>query len=376
MRESIEDVPLNGTAPGTQRLLRVHRFGVADAGLKAYVQAGLHADELPGMVVARHLIERLRIEAEAGNVAGEVVVVPVANPIGLDQMVLGRGIGRFALSDGGNFNRAFADLGPAVVQRLKDPATGRLDADPASIRVALRDAVAGLTPTTETAHLRRELLRLAIDADVVLDLHCDDHAEMHLYTLPDLWDGFRDLAARLGCHAALLAEISGGDPFDEACSGVWNHLRRELGDTAAIGAGCAATTIELRGKDDVSDRQASVDAAAILDHLRVRGVLRGEPPPAPPLACAATPLAGVERVIAPTAGIQMPMVRLGDEVRRGDVVAEILDPWSGARTPCRAGIDGTVWTITRERWLAAGDVAVKLAGQGARADAGANLLSN
>ena len=40
---------------GTQRQVTSLHFGQAANGRKAYIQASLHADELPGMLTAHHL---------------------------------------------------------------------------------------------------------------------------------------------------------------------------------------------------------------------------------------------------------------------------------------------------------------------------------
>ncbi|MFO1072844.1 MAG: succinylglutamate desuccinylase/aspartoacylase family protein [Geminicoccaceae bacterium] len=79
-------IDLPAPAPGTARHLVVQRFGAAGARPGAYLRAALHAfDELPGVLVLHHLA-RLLAEAEAaGRVLGEVVLVPLANPIGLAQ---------------------------------------------------------------------------------------------------------------------------------------------------------------------------------------------------------------------------------------------------------------------------------------------------
>ena len=56
------------------------------------------------------------------------------------------------------------------------------------IRHALRDAAAGLLAQNATQDLKNRLLQLAIDADMVLDLHCDPDAVMHVYGLtPQAW---------------------------------------------------------------------------------------------------------------------------------------------------------------------------------------------
>ena len=76
-------------APGTQRELVSLHYGRPGSGPKVYIQASLHADELPGMLTAHHLRQQLdRLEAE-GRIQGEIVLVPMANPIGLSQWLAG-----------------------------------------------------------------------------------------------------------------------------------------------------------------------------------------------------------------------------------------------------------------------------------------------
>src|SRR3546814_2653658 len=72
------------------------------------------------------------------------------------------------------------------------------------------DHLAAQQPGSELHSLRLALASLAADADVVLDLHCDDQALMHLFLIPAHWPAAADLAADLGCRAVLLAEDSGG----------------------------------------------------------------------------------------------------------------------------------------------------------------------
>ena len=86
----------------------------------------------------------------------------------------------------------------------------------------------------------------------MLDLHADNEAVVHLYTGTPLWPDAADIAAETGARAVLLAEISGGNPFDEACSGPWWALARRFPD-AAIPPACLAATVELRSNNDVDD---------------------------------------------------------------------------------------------------------------------------
>ena len=321
------------------------------------------------MLVAQHLLERLAALDAAGAIRGEIVLVPMANPIGLDQVVHGGLSGRFDLAGGVNFNRAFADLsGPAgdmLAAGQPAPLGDDAQINAGLARAALAAAAASLSPRTQADGLRQILLSHAIDADLVLDLHCDSEAVMHLYTTPDGWrNGGADLAARLGCGAAFLADGSGGEPFDEACSLPWQALRARFAPAGhPIADGCAASTVELRGEGDVDDSLAIADAKALLDHLAWRGYLAL---PAPPVEAAfdlATPLAGVERIRAPVGGIILFHAEPGQTVRAGQPVATVLEPQSGKRHVCLAGIDGPVWSRSRTRYASPNDVILSIAGR-------------
>lgn len=351
--------------PGTTRRLTIHRFGTG-TGPKAYIQAGLHAGELPGLVVARHLLDHLiRLDAQ-GLVKGQVVLVPMANPIGLDQVLLGGHVGRFDLATGVNFNRAFADLGDRVADALRPGDLGPdADANRRLLQQALAKAAAALQPRTEADALRKLLLSHAVDADYVLDLHCDSEAVMHLYTTPACWPlGVADLAARLDAKAVFLAEQSGGEPFDEVCSTPWDRLRtRHGGPDTPIEVGCSAVTVELRGEADVDDELAAADAAALIDHLAWRGIIAAPAPLMPDLCNLATPLAGVDRVRAPVGGVALYHVALGDHVQAGAHVATVLDPASGNRHACHATSDGLVWSRTQCRYAGPNDILLCIAGR-------------
>lgn len=379
MSKAIEKIALSGSNVGTERTLTVHRYGQPGARPKAYVQASLHADEIPGMLTAHHLIRRLDALEAQGGIKGEVIVVPVANPVGLDQHVNDSALGRFSLGGAGNFNRHYPDLTPKVAEKVRD----RLTADEAEnvsvIRRALVEALSETAPVTETDHLRHTLLGMAIDADIVLDLHCDDQALFHVYLGTPLWPEYQDLAHQLGSEITLLAEISGGEPFDEACSSPWWRLREHLGEDIAVPPACLASTVELRGNADVDDETAGGDADNILRFLQRRGVVAGDPGPLPAPLTPPTPLAGVEMVKAPTSGIVAYRVTLGDRVRAGDLIAEIVDPVAPeqekARTPVRATTDGPVWARRAHRYVRPGDVIAKIAGPAPLEGKGSQLLT-
>jgi predicted deacylase len=366
MTKTVIALPLPTQHLGTTRTVTVHRYGDPSARPKVYIQAGLHADEIPGMLSAHHLIARLDEADRQGAIRGEIIIVPVANPIGLDQYFAGRLYGRGSLEQGQNFNRGFADLVETIVPRLED----RLGSDPAGnvdlIRSALLEALAGLCPANDLQELRRTLLGMAIDADFVFDLHCDLESLMHMYTSDELWPDATDLAAQLGCRVVMLASDSGGDPFDEACSMPWWKLRARLGDRFPIPNACLSATIELRGKSDVDDGVAASDADNLFRFLQRRGLIAGHPGPVPPLRCAATPLSGVDRLIAPVPGVLAYRRQIGDLVQAGDVIADVIDPTAEdprtARTSLTTRTSGILWSRNQTRMAVAGETVAAIAG--------------
>ena len=360
-----ESLPVGGTASGTAQCLTVRRFGRRGARPKVYVQAGLHADEPPGMLAAHHLMGLLQAEAEAGRVVGEVVVVPVANPIGLSQRVMGGLFGRFDLADGVNFNRGYPALAQGVARAVSDRLTGDAAGNAALIRAALLHANATSEATTPAEHLKRMLLGLALDADLVLDLHCENEGAVHLYTLTPLADRVGPLAALLGARALLLASESGGHPFDEACSSPWLDLQARF-PGHSIPLACCAVTVELRGEADVSHALAAGDAEALLGAMVLAGAIDGPAPVLPPARCPPTNLADAEFLVAPMPGVLVPHRAVGDDIAPGDLVAEVIDPASGSVTPLRACFAGVLFAQESARFVAAGRSVAKIAGTEAR----------
>lgn len=360
-------------AIGTQRTLVSQHFGVVDARPKVVLQASLHADELPGMLVLHHLRGLLQAAEAQGRISGEVVLVPMANPIGLNQTVLHSQLGRFELASADNFNRSyppFADWlmedGHAVAPLLTaDPA-----ANVATIRAAMHAALDRHAPATELDSLRHTLMHLACDADVALDLHCDFEAAMHLYTEPPCADKLLPLAALLGARAVLLAEGSGGRCYDEALSGVWWQLRQKLAaaqgqafvDSHPFPQGCASTTVELRGQTDVRHDLAQADAAALLAYLTLLGAVAGPMPDVPALPCQPTPLAGTQVLMAPHSGVLTYLKHPGEDIAVGDVVAEVIHPATGQTSPVVSTVNGVLYARHIVRWATTGLEVGKISG--------------
>jgi uncharacterized protein len=349
------------------------RFGAADARPKVYIQAGLHADELPGMLVARLLAEKLASHADRGGMIGQVVLAPSVNPIGLSQTVGDMLSGRAELATGRNFNRHFPDLAAAVTKKL----AGKLDADAsentALIRAATAKALKKQEPADAFGAMQLAMLRQSHDADIVLDLHADNQALIHLYCLPQLWPAFQDLAAEIDARAILLCEDSGASTFDEAVGTPWLRLAAAFPE-ADVPLACQAACVELRSNDAVDERLAERDANALFRFLQRRGVVAGEAGSLPRLLGTATDLTAMQQLKAPVAGLVVYRAQLGDTVRAGEVIAEIV-PLDGPRVSVCAETDGLLFARHSQPWAWPGRIIGKIAGQTALPDRVGDLLS-
>lgn len=366
--------PLIAPTLGTARQLTSFHYGPTGAQ-KVYIQSSLHADELPGMLTAWALRRKIAELETSGRLKGEVVLVPVPNPIGLNQHFFGHLSGRFDTHSTQNFNRNFHDLSaliqPVIEARLSEQ---DIEANRTAIRSAIREALDALTPETELASQRVALQKLSYDADIVLDLHCDWEAALHIYTNPDLWPDVEPLARYLDSKASLLALNSVGNPFDEIHSFCWSDLRARYGDRFPIPNGSISVTIELRGQRDVSYEYAERDAQAIVEYLTARGVIDGTAAELPPLEFAATPLAGTGPLVAPMSGVLVYRCEVGTWVDVGAPIADIVDPLTDRVVTVTSSVAGVLYARHSTRFATAGLEFARVAG--ATAFRSGSLLSN
>lgn len=336
------------------------RFGKPGARPKAYLQAGLHADELPGLLVLRHLTAMLEERAACGEIIGEIVIVRVANPIGLAQRTGDMLVGRAELGSERNFNRGFTDLTALAKACLHEPLGADGEANVAAVRAAMAEGLEALLPADAFEAQQHQLVRHSFDADIVLDLHADNEALMHLYTLPAFWPEAEDLAAELDARAVLLCADSGGATFDEALSVPWVKLAADFPE-AVLPPACFSATVELRSNNEVDSDLADRDARALLRFLIRRGVVDGNAGGLPRLLCEATALEAMQQIRAPIEGVVVYRPRLGDTVRAGEVIAEIIPP-VGESVEVQAETDGLLFARHNQRWAWPGRIIAKIAG--------------
>lgn len=350
---------------GTQRIF--HSLHYTPQGLvqeptrKVYMQTSLHADEIPGMLVLYHLRQMLDAAEADGSIAGTIVLVPLANPLGLDQSLMHTTLGRFEQTSMENFNRNYPDLFEGVREHVEPQLSADAKHNTQVVREAMQHFLTQHKPQTELQSLRKALMQLACDADVVLDLHCDLEAELHLYVGQDYVDLAHDLCCYMGCKTVLYAPDNGGTSFDEALSHPWNALRAQ--SHFPIDLACLAVTLELRGQSDVYHDLARQDAHNLFCYLQNVGVVKGQPSPVVPLSqFRATPLAGTMPLQALHAGIVVFLHSIGSVLTQGEVVAHLIDPLTQQCSEVLAPITGRLYARQRSRYVSAGAEIARLAG--------------
>ena len=369
MAHSRRKILLPSMTPGTGRSITVHRFGVTGAHPKVYLQAAIHANELPGTMALHHLMPMLVAADRVRRIKGEIVVVPTVNPIGLSQLVGNNHLGRYDFLGRENFNRNWPDLSGPIAERVG----GTLGADATrnvlAIRKAAMAALDAMRPANELQTLRVEIMKLSADADVVLDLHCDMHAVLHLFISRRDWPGpARELAADLGAEATLYNEPFPESPtFSGVHSALWPRLATRF-PGASIPQACLSATVEYRGQHNVTHALGEADAAKLYRFMVRRGVIAGRAGALPRLKVDATPIAGMDVGYAPRTGFLVYQVRKGQRVRKGETVCEVIDPADSrgpkARTRVPARTDGIVFSRRPDGRLAwPGMVLFRIAGE-------------
>ena len=301
---------------------------------KVYMQAALHAGELPGTAALHFLCQKLRQAEAQGLIAGDITIVPQANPIGTAQNIHLQMLGRFDNASGVNYNRDFPLIPLQDRQSLLDENISH----------------------TATQNLKNNLLYLALGADIVIDLHCDSESLFYAYICEEFWPDAKDYAAALDIHSIFLADGQ-STAFEEAVAYSFRH------DDSSTPPRRFVSTLELRGESDVDETLAKNDAAGLLRFLSGRGVISGDTPEQSDWNGRAIPLDNIEVVRSPVSGTILFNQPLGKTVKAGDLLVTIIsEPGDENGThQVTAPQDGTIITRAFSRFAARGDQLYKIA---------------
>ena len=320
----INYITIESDTPGQTLSLRIVKFQGSEGNPSVYIQAALHANEMPGVVAIDRLIPRIAEAEGSGRLAGNVTLVPYANPIGLAQGVYGETLGRFDLYGRVNFNRSFP--------------TGTLE------EMSCKPAADRLKAT---------LIEMAVAADVVLDLHCDDEGPIYLYVPERQLDEGLRLARAM--QASVILTDANDDPvsFDLAVGRRWAAENREEDKRFAA-------TIELRGMMDVTPELAHQDADGIYRYLVELGAIVDEVADINPNDPIVGDVDEAVLISTPEAGAVLYDVDVGDWVKEGQRLAVVVSEPSTKGQEILSPFDGQVMTRRDRRFVRVGDDVIKV----------------
>jgi predicted deacylase len=265
--------------------------------------AGVHGDEVEG----QYALQDLAQELDPGDLYGTIVLVLCANPRAACPRRGGPGT-RCAPEDGVDLNRAFpGDPQGSISQRLA-----------------------------------AALFELARGADSVITLHgWSTPGEVLAYVEYPRGAGEVELASRAMARASGLERVRALD---------WP---RGLLPAAAVRCGIPAIEFEVGGRGASRPENRALYRKVILNVLRHRGVLAGDPQPAPIIReICAYPLH------TPVAGMVRRCVELGQTVQAGQQVVTIVDLGGRVLADLAAPVEGEVGAVRHLARVEAGDAVV------------------
>ncbi|MBD0267283.1 MAG: succinylglutamate desuccinylase/aspartoacylase family protein [Cyanobacteria bacterium Co-bin8] len=335
MQPLISTLPLMQMASGDELSLQLYRFVGESPGKKVYLQSNLHGAELAGNAVIHQLINWLS-SLEPTQLQGEIWLVPVCNPLGVNTRSHSFSSGRYNPYDGHDWNRIFWDYGSEAEAEadIAAFAQSHLESDPETILQAYRQQILAAfqtksadlaAPPCVPVHVlySTRLQALAIDADYLIDLHTSSNRGLtYLYYFAE-----RAAAARLfGLQFAALLDDYDGDAFDETFIKPWlalesafktlgRHLRLEI----------EAYTLELGTSMDINPVAVERGLQGIQHYLGEKRVITGVPlSRVETRELVMTRTSQFTKYFAPVGGFLQSRVEPGTWVRAGTVLYSLL----------------------------------------------------
>lgn len=300
----------------------VYKIKGTGKGPNVYIQANVHGAEVQGNAVIYQLLEKFK----SLSCFGDITLVPLANPIGSNQKSGEFTLGRFDPITGENWNRGyhFNDNLPSEFA-AKYPQLS-CDEIKQRFRQALIDDLEHQKLNNpygvKTSQLLcAQLQRMALDADIVLDLHTGPISSRHLYC-PEY---ALDKAILFDIPHVLLIPSDFDGAMDEASFCPWWHLQQAYQvQGRQIEVMVDAFTLELGSQEWLSLEAAKEDCDSILSYLQAQGVIEEKhffPQTMIRYACY---LKDYRALYAPQSGLVEYLAPFGEVLAEGKPLAQLL----------------------------------------------------
>lgn len=341
---SKEILPLRNLASGHELTIQVFRFhGSEPSALTTYIQASLHGSEVQGNM----LIYQLMNYFHQYPPLGDIILVPMANPYGSNFKIGEYTLGRFDPGTGFNWNRSFWDATCRDEESRKDLyqlnlqefVQKNLNHDESAIKKQFKKILKDhLQKKLNNSHVPGSgldfsqkmalvLHSIASEADIILDFHTGPYSTEYLY-VPDYC---LTSAKFLNFPHTLLVAPSFDGAFDEANFMSWYKLQQSFHQQGRTnlpeGFGVDSITVELGSQERIDSQRAQTQLSNLLNYLAHKKVIEQPPSSFRPTSikqysCA---LKNYQGQYAPQGGLIEMKVKPGDQFKKGDVLAHLLN---------------------------------------------------
>lgn len=332
MKPLISKIDLLKLSSGDILYLQVYKFIGKQPGKKAYIQANLHGAEIVGNEVIYQLINFL-MTLDESQIAGEIWLVPVCNPLSTNQRSHFFSTGRFNSYDGKNWNRIFWDH-EKEFNDLETFARSQIKYEVeiiranylAKIKLAWQqelDKIEQPSSVPWNDRYRYQLQSLCLDANYVIDIHSSSNQAIdYIYCFQERQESAKYFLLDYG----ILIDEYDGNSFDEAFLKPWLALEKKLAQLGKkVKFDLESWTLELGSGMQINPDSVIKGVSGIKNYLTYHGILQIDQNY--PLQTRKINLVKKERIqdyYAPTGGMIRARASLGSKIRKGDRLYQIL----------------------------------------------------
>lgn len=277
MKPDIKKDLIQMNVNGASVFLTSFTFGNG-SGAKVYLQGNLHGPEIFGTALLVKLIGYL---SEQEIISGGLTIVPQANPFGVQSQTYGLIHGRWNSQTGNNWNRIFSKQEGDGIESV----------------------------------LARTLISLAKNHDIVLDIHTSGSETIpHLYVSEEASETFQ----ALGCtYHILYGQSDYYGAFDET---LWKYGKED-------GKNVFAATWEASSHIVLDEKDLDIRLKDLLHFLFSLGIIAGEKNTS--YQPQYIPMKHTKWLSSPKAGYLTWMKSVSEDIRAGEIYANLYEPWSG-----------------------------------------------
>lgn len=350
MKWQKEIIPIKQLASGENLTITAHTL-IGNPGPHIHIQASVHGAELQGNAVILQLMEYLQY----GQLNGSITFIPLANPYATNNKHGTYTYGRYNPVTGHNWNRNYVDIIKATNTDLTDFCKNNFDLPWHELKLKYKELLSELIDIhadkitqnktlNDNNKLNLILQKIAVKADGILDLHTGPTATRYLYSA----EYEEEVSQYLLFKNILVIPHEFDGAMDEASFMPWIHLEKKLNELGRdIKCDVESFTLEFGSEETFCMDKAADDVASILNYLKYKGMLEGEPEVK---SSHYAKLQNYRTIYSPLGGLVDYRVKPGDHFKKDYILANIyqlknLDPTSPIEstvTPIHALSDGIV----------------------------------